>query len=71
MSDRKKPGEVVDFTRANDEADARRHARREAKASVLKSRFAKARRCAESKTRAAERLKKLFKQPRSRPPGKD
>lgn len=66
MSRDSKPGDVIDIRRAGDKADTRRHARREAKAGDLKKRFSAARTAAESKSRAAGRLKQLFK----KPPGK-
>jgi hypothetical protein len=65
LSSKDSPGEVVALPEASVIADKRREARREAKASSLKQRFSSARNGAESKSRAAERLKKLFKQPDS------
>jgi hypothetical protein len=65
LSSKDSPGKVVALREASAKADKRRDARREAKASSLKQRFSSARKGAESKSRAAERLKKLFKQPDS------
>lgn len=64
-----KTGKVVQFNSDGKLADARREDRREAKAKDLRKRFSAARREAESPSKAAERLKKLFKQP-GRKPGK-
>jgi hypothetical protein len=66
MTSDKKSGEIIDFGGAGNQADKRRDARRDAKAAGLQQRFAAARRAAEPKSRAAERLKKLFKKPPSR-----
>ena len=65
MSSKDSPGKVVVLPEASVKADKRREARREAKVSSLKQRFSSVRKGAESKSRAAERLKKLFKQPDS------
>lgn len=62
-----KIGKVVEFDRAGKQADTRRENRREAKAKDLRKRFSAARMDAESPSRAAERLKKLFKQPGPNP----
>jgi hypothetical protein len=56
-----KPDKIIDIASAGAKADKRRHTRREARANDLKQRFASARRAAESKSKAAERLKKRFK----------
>ena len=64
------PGQVVDINSASGKVDARKDARREAKARTLQKRFTAARREAESKTTAAERLKKVFRQPGPPPPKK-
>lgn len=67
MSRDSNSGDVVDIRSAGNLADERRHARREAKAKDLKQRFSAARNAAESKSRAAERLKKLFRNPPKKP----
>jgi hypothetical protein len=56
-----KPDKIIDIASAGAKADERRHTRREALVDGLKKRFASARRAAESKSKAAERLKKPFK----------
>ena len=67
MSRGSKSGDVIDIRSATDKADGRRHEQREAKARDLKKRFSAARTAAESKSKAAERLKKLFKKPTQKP----
>ena len=59
-----KPAKVIEFNRTSDKAVARSQAQKEAKASNLKQRFSTARRATESKSIAADRLKKLFKNPK-------
>lgn len=59
-----KPAKIIEFNKTSDKAVARSQAQKEAKASNLKQRFSTARRTTESKSRAAERLKKLFKNPK-------
>ena len=67
MSRDSKSGDIVDFRSATDKADARRDDKREASAGDLKKRFTAARTAAESKSRAAGRLKQLFKKPPEKP----
>ena len=67
MSRDSKPGDVVDIRSATGKTDDRREERREAKARDLKKRFSAARSAAESKSTAAERLKRLFKNPPKKP----
>lgn len=66
MTDKKgKSGKVIEFDAFGDKADARREARREARAKQLRNKFSAARRDAESKSEAAAKLKNLFKHPKS------
>jgi len=67
MSRKEKPAQVVEITKAAEKADSRKQAKREAKARELQQRFSSARRGAESKSKAADRLKKLFKNPPKSP----
>lgn len=59
------PGDVVAFSGAG--VDAKRQEKREGKAKDLRQRFAAARSAAEPKSKAAERLKKLFRNPGRNP----
>jgi hypothetical protein len=63
MSRECEPGNVVAFVRT----DSRREEKRQAKAGNLRQRFAAARSASEPKSKAAERLKKLFKNPGRNP----
>ncbi len=63
MSRESEPGDVVAFART----DTRREEKRQAKASNLRQRFTAARSACEPKSKAAERLKKLFKNPGRNP----
>jgi hypothetical protein len=61
---KQKPAKVLDFNKTADKAVSRSHAQKEAKARNLKQRLSTACQSAESKSKAAERLKKLFKHPK-------
>ena len=61
---KQKPAKVLEFNKDSDKAVARSQAEKEAKVRNLKQRFLTARSSAESKSRAAERLKKMFKNPK-------
>jgi hypothetical protein len=64
---KEKPAQIIDIATGSVQADASRQRKRETKARNLKQRFAAARRASESKSKAAERLKKLFKKPPRNP----
>lgn len=65
MRNKKSSDNVVSLPKSSAKAEQRLDERREAKASDIKQRFSSSRMNAESKTKAAERLKKLFVQPES------
>ena len=65
MNNKKPTDNVISLPKSSAKADQRLDARREAKASNIKQRFSSSRKDAESKTKAAERLKKLFVRPDS------
>jgi chitodextrinase len=60
-------GNVVEFSRTSNKAAYREEVKREAKARSIQKRFSAARKASTSKSKAAERLKKVFKKP-SKPP---
>jgi len=60
-------GNIVEFSRTSNKAASREEAKREAKARSIQKRFSAARKVATSKSKAAERLKKVFKKP-TKPP---
>jgi len=56
-------GQVVEFSKATGKAASRNEAKREAKAKEIRNRFSAARKASASKSKAAERLKKVFTKP--------
>jgi hypothetical protein len=67
MGRERKTGEVVAFAGVDKKLNIRREEKRQAKAMDLRRCFEAARNDAEPKSRAAERLKKLFKNPSRNP----
>jgi len=60
-------GNIVEFSRISNKAASRKEAERQAKARSIQKRFSAARKASNSKSKAAERLKKVFEKP-SKPP---
>ena len=70
MSEEDKPGQIVDFNKAAGRVDERQDVRRKAKAANLQKRFSASRMNAETKLQTVQRLKKIFKNPKSDSPKK-